>query len=130
MKVESMRSKMNAKERLDVKIQMECKRSFSERIKATLEGSEDKYSFLSTEFIIGLSGLFLPYILGFIVISVLCLSMVDISLNTYFAILAESFSVIGLWTIGYFSLSILFFIYIVYNIPFKEIILRHTASMK
>jgi len=103
---------MNVKERLDVEIQMECRSSFSERIKATLEGSEDKCSFLHPELLVGLSGLFLPYILGFIVISVLCLSMVDISLNTYFAILAESFSVTGLWTIGYFFLSILFFIYI------------------
>ncbi len=103
---------MNAKERLDVEIQMECKSSFSERIKATLEGSEGKCSFLHPELIVGLSGLFLPYILGFIVISVLCLSMVDISLNTYFAILAESFSVTGLWTIGYFSLSVLVFLYI------------------
>jgi len=113
MKVESIRSNMNEKEHVNAEAQMEDKRSFNERIKATLEREESNYSFLSTDFIVGLSGLFLPYILGFIVISVLCLSMVDISLNTYFAILAESFSVIGLWTIGYFFLSILFLIYIV-----------------
>ena len=113
MNIELMRTKMNAKEHLNVEIQTECKNSFSERIKATIAGSEGRCSFLNTELIVGFGSLFLPYILGFIVISVLCLSMVDISLNTYFAILAESFSVTGLWTIGYFFLSILFFIYIV-----------------
>jgi hypothetical protein len=113
MNVESMRTKMNAKEHLNVEIQMECKNSFSERIKATLADSEGRCSFLHTELILGLGSFLLPYILGFIVITVLCLSMVDISLNTYFTILTESFSVTGLWTIGYFFLSILFFIYIV-----------------
>lgn len=112
MNVESMRTKMNGKERLNAEMQVECNDSFSERIKATLESSEGRCSFLNTELILGLSGLLLPYILGFVVISVLCLSMVDISLNTYFAILAESFSVTGLWTIGYFFLSVLFFLYI------------------
>ncbi|GEM_PF-4513796 len=113
MNIELMRAKINEKEHLDTDIQMECKNSFSERIKATLVGSEGNCSFLNTELIIGLGSLFLPYILGFIVISVFCLSMVDISLNTYFTILAESFSVTGLWTIGYFFLSVLFFFYIV-----------------
>jgi len=113
MNVESMRTKMNEKEHLNVEIQMECKNNFSERIKATLADSEGRCSFLNTELIVGLGSLFLPYILGFIVITVLCLSMVDISLNTYFVILAESFSVTGLWTIGYFFLSILFFIYFI-----------------
>jgi len=118
--VESMRTKMNAKEHLNVEIQMECKNNFIERIKATLADSEGRCSFLNTELIVGLGSLFLPYILGFIVISILCLSMVDISLNTYFAILTESFSMTGLWVIGYFFLSILFLIYIVVTYLMKR----------
>lgn len=113
MNVESMRAKMYEEEYLDAGMQKECKNSFSERIKATLSYEQGSCSFLNTELIIGLGSLLLPYILGFIVITVLCLSMVDISLNTYFAILADSFSVTGLWTIGYFSLSVLFVLYIV-----------------
>jgi len=113
MNVELMRAKMKEKEYLDVDMQMECKNSFSERMKATLAGEQGRCSFLNTELIVGLGSLLLPYILGFIVISAFCLSMVDISLNTYFAILAESFSVTGLWIIGYFSLSVLFVLYIV-----------------
>lgn len=102
---------MNLKERLDVEIQIESKCSFSERIKATLEGTEGNCSFLSTEFIVGLSGLFLPYILGFIVISVFCLTLVDISLDTYFKVLADNFSLVGLWSIGYFLISLLIMLY-------------------
>ena len=120
MNVEQMYAKMKEQEYFDADMQMECKHSPSERIKATLAGSEDRCSFLNTELIVGLSGLLLPYLLGFIVISILCLSMVDISLNTYFTILAESFSVTGLWTIGYFSLSVLFVFYIVARYLFRR----------
>ena len=120
MSIELMREKIKKKEYLLESRQTECKESIGIRIKLTLLGDHGKCSFLNTELIIGLGSLLLPYILGFIVITVFCLSMVDISLNTYFAILAESFSVTGLWTIGYFFLSILFFIYIVTLYLFKR----------
>ncbi len=55
-----------------------------------------------------------PYVIGFILITVLCLSLVDITLDTYFTVLMESFSLIGLWTIGYFILSLLVLAYAVY----------------
>ena len=120
MNIESMRAKINEKKHLNADMQMECKHSFSERMKATFTDSEGRCSFLNTELTIGLASLLLPYILGFIVISVLCLSMVDISLSTYFKILAESFSVTGLWTIGYFSLSVLFVLYIITRYLFSR----------
>ena len=111
--VELMRAKMKEKELLDEHMQIECKKSFGERLKATLAGASSRCSILNTKYIIGLYSLFVPYILGFIVITILCLSLVDISLSSYFEILAESFSVTGLWVIGYFLISILTFIYFI-----------------
>jgi len=52
-----------------------------------------------------------PYVLGFLLVTVLCLSLVDISLDTYSQVLVESFSLIGLWSIGYFLISIIVLVY-------------------
>jgi len=55
--------------------------------------------------------LLVPYVLGFIIITVFCLSLVDISLDAYFKVLADNFSLLGLWTIGYFLISLLIIMY-------------------
>ena len=120
MNIGLMREKMEEQARLSEGMQIKCEKSIGARIRATLADVQGKCSFLNTELTIGLSSLLLPYILGFIVITILCLSMVDISLSTYFEILAESFSVTGLWTIGYFSLSVLFMLYMLARYLFNR----------
>jgi len=121
MNVELLRAKMKEKELLEEQMQIECKKSIGERIKATLTGARSRCSFLNTEYLIGLYGLLVPYLLGFIVITILCLSLVDISLDSYFEILAESFSITGLWVIGYFLLSILLSIYFTMTYLFNRV---------
>ena len=98
----------------------ECSNTMSGRIKATLLVTKSKCALVNSEYTLGLYGLLLPYALGFMVISILCLTMVDISLSSYLEILAESFSMTGLWAIGYFLFSILFLLYIAVHTIFKR----------
>jgi len=112
MNIELMRAKMKEKERLNTNIQIDDQKNYENRIKTALLGAQSKYTVFNTKFTIGFYSLIVPYVLGFIVITVLCLSLVDISLDAYLSILSESFSLTGLWTIGYFLLSVLVFIYL------------------
>ncbi len=77
-------------------------------------------SAFSEKYALWIFALFTPYVLGFIIITVLCLSLVDISLDTYFKVLADSFSLLGLWTIGYFLLSLLIIMYGGYRYAVKR----------
>ena len=111
MNIELMRAKMKEKELHHADEQQECSKSYTDRILATLKGTGGNCSVVNEKFSLWLYSILGPYLLGFILITILCLSLVDISLGTYFTILAEHFSVFGLWTIGYFLLSILFLVY-------------------
>ena len=71
----------------------------------------NKSSAFSAKYSLWIFALLTPYVIGFLLVTFLCLSLVDISLNTYSQVLVESFSLIGLWSIGYFLISIIVFIY-------------------
>lgn len=107
-----MREKMKEKELWEEGLTEKCERSYADRILATLNGARGKCSIVNEKFSLWVLGIVAPYLLGFILITVLCFSLVDISLGSYFTILADNFSVFGLWTIGYFLLSTVLILYL------------------
>jgi len=104
--IELMREKMKEKE-FNNEMPAYNKSSLG-RLATTFEGAKG-INKKSSLWVYGLLG---PYLLGFILITILCFALVDISLDSYFNILAENFSLIGLWSIGYFLLSLCVLIYI------------------
>jgi len=112
MNVELMRQKMQENTSHGVEKLQECELGYLDRLLATLNGARGKCSVINEKISMWIFSILVPYLIGFILITVLCLSLVDISLGSYFTILAENFSIFGLWTIGYFLLSGLFLIYL------------------
>ena len=108
--IELMREKMKEKELSNET--PKCNQSYLSRLSATLEGAKGNCSVINKKSSLWVYGLLGPYLLGFILITILCFALVDISLDSYFNILAENFSLIGLWSIGYFLLSLCVLIYI------------------
>ena len=117
MNLELMRTKMKEKEHEEI---AECSQSDRDRLWATFTGARGKCSMINEKYSLWMLAMIAPYLLGFILITILCLSMVNISMDTYFTVLAENFSVFGLWTIGYFLFSIIIIFYLVTKVAIRR----------
>ena len=109
MNMALMREKMKERELQEIE---QDNKSYLNRFSTTFQGARSNYPTISEKYSLWIFSILAPYVLGFVLITILCLSLVDISLDSYFTILVDNFSVFGLWTIGYFILSIFLIVYL------------------